>query len=79
LSSTPLSKPQIEEEIPMWVGKEEEEEIHTSDNIYPLLTIETTLAMKNSDEDTFISNFIQNMYPVTIKIDGFDEQEQPQQ
>jgi len=42
---------------------------------YPILTIETTLAKKKSDEDSFISNFIKVMYPSTVKFDGFDEEQ----
>jgi hypothetical protein len=62
----------IEEDIPMWVEEEDEEEKILQTSIYSLLTIETTLAKTNSNEDTFISDFIQNIYLVTIKFDGFD-------
>jgi len=69
----PPSKPLIEEEILMWVGQEEEEETFQT-KIHTLLTIETILAMKNIDEDTFISKFIKNLYSISMKIEGFNAQ-----
>jgi len=50
----------VDTETPLWIGQEEEDMFHT--NIHPILTIETTLALKETNEYTIISNYMKNMY-----------------
>ena len=69
----PPTKPLIETKMHMWVGQQEGEETYPK-TIHPLLTIEISLAMKNTYEDTFISNYMQNFYSSSIKIEDYNGQ-----
>jgi hypothetical protein len=66
----------MKENFPMWV--EEEEEDLTQTYVYPICTINTSLTSSQVDEDTFISNFLQNQYPVDVRIDGINDEEKPE-
>jgi hypothetical protein len=41
---------------------------------YPIYTISTSLACIKIDEDIFISNFLQNQYPVDVRIEGINDE-----
>jgi hypothetical protein len=43
-------------------------------SFYPICTISTTLASNKIDEDTFISNFLQNQYPTDVRIEGINNE-----
>jgi hypothetical protein len=69
----PPTKSLINTKIPIWVGQEEGEENFQA-TINPLLTIETTLSIKKLYEDIFISNYMKNLYPSSIKIEQYTQQ-----
>jgi len=58
----PHSKLQIQEEIPMCVGKEEEEAKKLCTYVYSLLTIEIALAIKKTQTKTRSSPILYKIY-----------------
>jgi hypothetical protein len=55
----PLAQPLLVKDSLIWVEEEEEDDLNQT-SMYPILTIIISLANKQSNEDTFISIFLQN-------------------
>jgi len=58
------------------VEEEEEEEDVVQTSFYPICTISTTLDRNFFDEDTFISNFLQNQYPTDVRINDINNEDE---